>query len=284
MTVPAVRVLGLVQNDPLRGPVALRTLDAIVRLADDVDGAGVGTVVDGASLVSRTRLAGPVGLGAAVGAPRGRATVVQFGSARELRPTGLDPAANLGPYRARSWAGAVVGGVHDADTAAASRERLLATLPDFLRRLVAGRSEGEAFFLAVLARVHGLGSLDAIHDNAGVVLDAVRAVDAAAAAEGAVAPRQVTITNGVEVVHVARGLPSAVVDVAGLADDVAGALDPTLADSSTARERNRRYRAVVTLGALDALMPVAAPRGCSVQSVDGDAAVIVGRDLTVRRL
>ena len=134
--------------------------------------------------------------------------------------------------------------------------------------------------------MHARGLLEATHDNAGALFDAVRAVEAVAAAAGAAgAPRHVTLTNGIEILHVARGTTSALVAVAGLADDVAGGLDPTLADSSTARERNRRYRAVVTLGALDGILAVAgAPAGCSVHGVDGDAGLLVGRDLSIRRI
>jgi hypothetical protein len=286
-----VRALGLLQNDPPRGPVAMRTLDAIVGLPARADGAGVATVVDGAALLSRTRLAALTTTASSapswssiVGAPRGRAAVVQVGVATELRPAGADQTLNVGPYRARGYAAAVVGGPQDADLAAAARECWLRGLPDFLRRCVVGHSEGEAFFLAVLARVHARGLLDAAHDNVAALLDALRAVlddDG-----GGALPRHVTLTNGVELIHMARGARSAVVSMQGLADDIAGSVDPTLADSSTARERNRRYRAIVVLAGLDAPLSAEPPRGCTLDALDGldgSAAVVVGRDFAVRR-
>jgi hypothetical protein len=293
-TMADVSALGLLQNDPHRGPVALRTLDAIVGIPELADAAGVATVVDGAALVSRGRLpaagssraaaTGRSSWAAVVGAPRGRASVVQLGAVGDVRPAGVDQSLNLGPFRARAYAAAIVGGPQDADAAAASRERLLRDVPDFLRRCVVGRSEGEAFLLAVLARVHARGLLDAAHDNVAALLDATQAVLDASAADGAAAaPRHVTLTNGVEVLHVARGSHAAIVTVAGLADDVAAGLDPALADSSTARERNRRYRAVFVLGGLTGPLPDALPRGFTVDAPSGDAVVVVGRDLVARR-
>jgi hypothetical protein len=291
--VTGVRAFGLLQNDPQRGPVALRTLDAVFGLPEGADGAGVATIVDGAALLSRTKLVASSPTSRApswatiVGAPRGRATIVQVGVATELRPSGGDPALHLGPFRARGYAAAVVGGPQSPDVAAASRERLLRELPDFLRRCVVGNSEGEAVFLAVLARVYARGLLDAAHDNAGALLDAIAAVlddvDGAVDDAAGQAQRHVTLTNGVEVLHVARGVRSAVATLTGLADDVAAGIDPTLADSSTARERNRRYRAVVVLAGLDGPCAGEAPSGCVVESVDGAPAIVVGRDLIVRR-
>ncbi|MBM4281290.1 MAG: hypothetical protein FJ137_11215 [Deltaproteobacteria bacterium] len=278
----SARVLGLLHIDPLRGPVALRTLDAVVGLPTDADDAGVATVVDGAALLSRTRLAvGAVASWAvAVGAPRGRATLVQVGGAGGVAgPAGL--------YRARAYAAAVVGGPVDDAVAQATRERLLAGLPDFLRRCVVGPSEGEAVFLAALARLHARGLLDACHDNAGALLDAVvHVLDDVDSGSGPVA-RHATITNGVEILHLTRGAPAAVLTIAGLDDGVAGAVDPSFADSSAARERNRRYRAVVVLaglgGDLSTRLGTRAPRGVQGEAVASTGALVIGRDLTVRR-
>jgi hypothetical protein len=277
---PAVRSLGLLHNDPLRGHVAVRTLDALLALPDDADGAGVATVVDGAALLSRTKLAAGGVLSTSVGVMRGRATVVQIGRRSDLRPSGLDQTLNLGPFRARSYAGAVSGGPADADAAAASRERLLRGLPDFLARCVSGRSEGEAFFLAVLAQVHRRGLLEATHDNAAALLEAIRDV---AADDDASTARCATFTNGVVLLHVARHTPTSVISIVGLDDGVAASLDASLADSSTARERNRRYRGVVVVGG--GVSPDnATPPGCACNPHGDDAAIVVGRDLVVRRI
>lgn len=281
-----VRALGMLQNDPLRGPVALRLVDALVGLPADADGLGTATLVDGNALLCRAKLPGGMSglhgntLSALVGTPQGHAAVVQVGASSELRPTALDQAQNLGPFRARSYAAAVVGGPQGADEAAASRERLLACLPDFLLRCVSGKSEAEAFFLAILAHLHRKGVLDANHDNANWLLDAVQGVD-----DGA-APRHVTFTNGVAVLHVGRGLPSAIVTISGLPDDVAGRLSPAFVDSSTARERNRRYRGVFALGALDEPLSaqMALPASVTLTVLPNVAAALIGRDLSVRLL
>jgi len=279
MPIPVgARALGLAQNDPLRGPVALTTLAKLFSLPHDADGAGVATVVDGSSLLSRVKIGTGVssvsGLASVVGTPKGRTAVVQLGVRRELRPQTADQTANLGPFRARTFAAAVVGGPQDPDEAAAARDRLLATLPDSLRRCLVGKSEGEAFFLAVLAHLHRQGTLDR-PDNGPWLVDAVRAVD-----DNLTWPRQVTITNGTDVLHVARGMSSAVVVVSGLADSVADSVSPLLADSSTARERNRRYHGTFCVGgldeALDASTPV--PAGCTLRVLPDQGAVLVGRE------
>jgi hypothetical protein len=273
--------LGLSHNDPLRGPVALQTLSRMFAIPADADGAGVASVVDGAALLSHQRL-GPGGstLGAVVGTPKGRTAVVQFSTTRELRPGGAFEATSRGPFRARAFAAAVLGGPQDADEAASARERLVADLPDPLRRCIVGRSEGEAWFLAILAELHRRGLLDRAHDNGPRLLEAVLAVD-----DGR-HPRQLLLTNGVDVLHFARGLPSAVVVVHGLDDVIAADVNPMLADSSTARERNRRYVGAFCVGALDAPLRVdaAVPSGCTVTRLADGGACLVGRDLVPRLL
>ena len=277
-----VRTLGLAQSDPLRGPVALQTLAALLTVPADADGSGVATVVDGSPLVSRQKVAaGKVPtLAALVGTPRGRTAVVQVGVRRELRPTAVDQTTHLGPFRARTFAAAVVGGPQDPDEATAARERLLADLPDFLRRCLVGKSEGEAFFLAVLGRLHQQGHVE--RADAGVwLLDAVRAVD-----DNVAWPRQVTVTDGNSVLHVARGTSSAIVVVNGLADVIADGVSPLLADSSTARERNRRYHGLFCLGVLDTPLKADAvmPAGCTLQVLADNGAVLLGRDPLPRLL
>jgi hypothetical protein len=275
------RALGLSHNDPLRGPVALQTLSRVFAVAADADGAGVASIVDGAALLSHQRLEpGSASLASVIGTPKGRTAVAQFSTPRELRPAGAFEATSRGPYRARAWAAAVVGGPQDPDEAAAIRERLVADLPDPLRRCLVGKSEAEARFLAILAVLHRRGLLDRAHDNGPQLLDAVLAVD-----DGR-HPRQLTLTNGVDVLHVARGLPSAVVIVRGLDDDVAADVSPMLADSSTARERNRRYLGVFCVGALDAPLRSDAtmPTGCEVTRFADGGACLVGRDLVPRTL
>lgn len=276
-----IRALGLAHNDPSRGPVALQTLARIFCVPRDADGAGIACVVDGASLLSHQRLHGGASLADVVGSPKGHAVVAQFSTPRELRPSGAFETASRGPFRARAWAAAVIGGPQDNDEAASARERLVAGLPDSLRRCLVGKSEGEAWFLAVLAALHRRGMLDRAVGDVAPLLDAVAEVD-----DGRHS-RHLTLTNGIDVMHVARGLPSVIVRVMGLDDAVAAGINPLLADSSTARERNRRYIGSFCVGALDAPLrtDVTLPPGCEVafRFVDGGACVI-RRDLVPRVL
>ena len=276
-----VRALGLSHNDALRGPVALQTLSRLFGIPAAADGAGVASVVDGAALLSHQRL-DPEGanLAAVVGTPKGRTAVAQFSTTRELRPGGALGATSRGPFRARTFAAAVLGGPTDADDAASARERLVADLPDPLRRCIVGRSEGEAWFLAILAELHRRGILDRAHDHGPRLLEAVLAVD-----DGR-HPRHLTLTNGVDVLHFARGMPSAILVVQGLDDAIAADVSPLLADSSTARERNRRYVGAFCVGALDASLrnDVALPAGCRATVLPDGGSCLVGRDLVPRLL
>lgn len=278
-----VRALGLMCNDPQRGVVALHELAALASLPVDADAIGTACIVDGAALLSRLpAVVAERSLAQTVGPIQGRCAVVQVRVRGELRPTGPAGAASQGPFRARSYAAAVIGGPQDADGASASRERLLAGVPDFLRRFVGGHAEGEALFIAILARLHALGGLESPHDNAAKLAQAARDVVGKAGSE----PRQVTLTNGVEVVHVAVGMPSAVVTLAALSEATANRVDPTLADSSMGRERLRRFRGVVTLGGLDTPLKAstAVPDKATLQVLPDSAAILVARDLTVRVL
>lgn len=278
-----VRTLGISQNDPLRGPVALATLSTLFCLPADADGVGVASIVDGAALLSHQKIdARGATMASLVGTARGRTTVAQWTTRREMRPSGLNQGVSQGPFRARSYAGAVVGGPQTPDEAFASRERLLSGVPDSLRRCLVGKSEGESFFLAVLAVLSAQGVLDRAHDNTAHLKEAVESLLATTDSW----PRQVTITNGVDVVHVAKGMPSAVVVLRGLDDAIAGDISPSLVDSSTARERNRRYVGTFCVGAMDAAIKttIVPPPGCTLQLWPEGGAVVVGREPGPRSL
>jgi hypothetical protein len=218
-----VRALGLMCNDPQRGQLALHEAGGLVQMSEGADALGVASIVDGAALLSRLpALPAGAGLPDAVGPIKGRCAVVQVRVRSELRPHGPDGHANLGPWRARSYAAAVVGGPQDADAASASREKLLAGLPDFLRRFIGGQSEGEAFFVAVLARLHARGLLDSPHQNGTALAEVTKEL---VEKHGGPA-RHVVITNGLELVQVSSGMPSAILTLQGLTEDVASRVDP----------------------------------------------------------
>ena len=288
-----VRALGLVCNDPQRAQIALHAISSasgapLASLAEAADAIGIASLVDGAALLSRLPAIPPgASLSSAVGPVKGRCAVVQVRVRTELRPNGPDGTANMGPFRARSYAAAIVGGPQDADAASSSRERLLSGLPDFLARFVAGQSEAEALFLAILGRLHKAGALDAPHANGVLLAQATReVVDASNVATGPGSARHVVITNGTELVHVAAGMPSAILTMNGLSDAVANEIDATITDSSLGRERLRRFRAIVCLGALDTALKAnsAVPAGASLQVLPEAAAALVQRDLSVKLL
>lgn len=286
-----VRALGLVCNDPQRAQIALHAISSPTgcQLADlpaQADAIGIASLVDGAALLSRLpAIPAKASLSSAVGPVKGRCAVVQVRVRTELRPNGPDGTANMGPFRARSYAAAIVGGPQDADAASSSRERLLAGLPDFLARFVAGQSEAEALFLAVLGKLHKAGALEAPHANGAALAAAAREVVESSAAQAAGA-RHVVITNGTELVHVAAGMPSAILTMNGLTDAVANEIDATITDSSLGRERLRRFRGVLCLGALDTALKAnsAVPPGASLQVLPEAAAALVQRDLSVKLL
>lgn len=277
------RAVGLLCNDPQRGHLALHQLADAVGLPQRADAIGVASVVDGAALLSRLpAVHWGASLAEAVGPIRGRCSVIQVRVRDELRPNGSDGTQNLGPFRARTFAAAVVGGPQDADAASASRERLLSEVPEFLRRVVGGRTEAEALFIAILARLHARGALDAAHERGEYLAAACQeALEVAAAG-----PRHVVLTNGVILVHVARGMPSALLTLHGLTNEAAQRVDATLVDSSTGRERLRRFRAVLSVGALDAALKAtsALPSVASLQVLPDVAAAVVQRDLSVKLL
>ena len=71
-----------------------------------------------------------------------------------------------------------------------------------------------------------------------------------------------------------------------MSENVADEIDATLADSSMGRERLRRFRGVLCLGALEtplkANTPV--PPGASLQVLPDSAAALIQRDMSVKLL
>jgi hypothetical protein len=179
--------------------------------------------------------------------------VVQIRKKDDLRPrSNTTPTANLGPFRIRRFAGSVAGGPQEADAATANREAFMADLPDFLRRSRVGHHEGEALFLATLAEMHKNGHLDAPTVRPGDVAQSVRSALARAEHD---TPRHVSIATGSSVVTVSHGMPTVVISVDGVDPDAILDWQPTLADSSTKRERLRRFRGAIGLGGLGAPLP-----------------------------
>ena len=107
-----------------------------------------------------------------------------YGLAKDLRAdalvgcVGLSRDGNVAaedsdPFRFRSWLFGSVGRV-DASAFASVRERLLQSVPDFLRRNIRGRSPSEHIFHLFLAFLHDAGILDSASPAPAAVQRALR--------------------------------------------------------------------------------------------------------------
>ncbi|MDB4983547.1 MAG: hypothetical protein JWM82_4299 [Myxococcales bacterium] len=90
-----------------------------------------------------------------------------------LGAEGNTAAEDADPFRFRSWLFGSVGEVSEAGFESV-REKLLESVPDFLRRNIRGRSTGELVFHLFLAFLHDAGSLDAPSPSPVLVHSALR--------------------------------------------------------------------------------------------------------------
>jgi|GEM_PF-911886 len=271
------RSIALMTNDPERFHVALHGLRRVVRLPDDADGVGVGTSVDTSVLLSRKpTVPQKWSLARMVGPLKGRCTVVQVRKKGDIRPRQAS-AANLGPFRHRHLTLAHVGGPDTVDAAASNTEFWLSGLPDFLLRSREGKTEGEAFFLALLHAMHEGGCLERdVHGKR--LIDVAREV---MAKDPLRCPRSFSLATGLEHVTLAHQMQTCVLQMNGLLDDDADDVDPTYTDTSMGRERLRRFRATLVLGGVEPPVerPPALPDGTRAHFHREDVGVCVGRDL-----
>ncbi len=127
---------------------------------------------------------------------------------------------NTHPFRMRSWLFAHNGTI---DRFAALKERLLETMPDFIRRNVRGETDSEHFFHVVLSFLHDAGQLDQpdVADKAvlNALRSAVRLVDRLAKEVGAGAPTlNLVLSNGRRMYALRRGSPMMLTERQGLHD------------------------------------------------------------------
>jgi glutamine amidotransferase len=141
------------------------------RATDKPEGWGVGFVQGGDVLLQKR--------------PRVETTEVDlYGLIKDLRADavvarvgfdsdGSTAAEDADPFRFRSW---LFGSVGEIDVAAfeSVRERLLESVPAFLRRNIRGKSPSEHVFHLFLAFLHDAGSLDAPSPSTAVVHGALR--------------------------------------------------------------------------------------------------------------
>jgi predicted glutamine amidotransferase len=118
-------------------------------------------------------------------------------------------ADNTQPFRLRQWLFAHVGEIAGWS---ALRERLLETLPDFLRRNLRGQTDSELLFHLVLSFLHDSGQLDSVDVADSAVVGALRStvtlIDRYSREVGA-GPGGLTLalTNGRQLYALRRGSP-----------------------------------------------------------------------------
>jgi glutamine amidotransferase len=164
-------LISYVGNEPENMACALFSARNALYSAGPSDGWGLGFVQGGDVLLQKRPR---------VGAPE----VDIYGLAKDLHAdafvarvglaqTGNAAAEDTDPFRFRSW---LFGAVADISPVAfeAVRERLLESVPDFLRRNVRGHSPSEHVFHLFLAFLHDAGSLDAPSPPPAIVHGALR--------------------------------------------------------------------------------------------------------------
>jgi predicted glutamine amidotransferase len=144
---------------------------------------------------------------------------------------GSTPAEDADPFRFRSWLFGSVGNIgqigasRESEDAAfeSVRERLLESVPDFLRRNIRGKSPSEHIFHLFLSFLHDAASLDAPSPSAGVVHAALRNsmtfLDRMLAGTGGSAVRLALVaTNGRCLVAANASYPLRYLHVEGISD------------------------------------------------------------------
>jgi predicted glutamine amidotransferase len=207
-------------NDPERMECALFSarLALYARTPERASGWGLGFVQGGDVLLQKR--------------PRAEATEVDFFSlAKDLHAdaligrVGLDDdgrttAENADPFRFRWWLFGVVGETGGFQQV---RERLLQSVPDFLRRNIRGRSPSEHIFHLFLAFLHDAGLLETLSPQPEAVRralhESVTFVDRLLAGTGSSATRLALVaTNGRCLVAESHGHPVQFLAIDGIAD------------------------------------------------------------------
>lgn len=166
--------------------------------------------------------------------PRASANEIDFYAlAKDLRAdalvgrVGLGEGANIvaedaDPFRFRSWLFGSVGQI-SSNGFAGIRERVLESIPDFLRRNIRGKSPSEHIFHLFLAFMHDAGTLDAASPPPAAVRTAVRNsvvfLDRLLAGTGS-EPMNIALvaTNGRSFLAASCGQPVQYQEVEGISD------------------------------------------------------------------
>jgi len=174
-------------------------------------------------------------------------------------------AENTHPFRMRQWLFAHSGTV---DRFSAIRERVLESMPDFLRRDIRGETDSEHVFHTMLAFLHDAGQLDNPDVDDRAVIHAIRSTVSlidrlSAEVGGKPGTLNLCVTNGQRLYALRRGQPLAYV----LREDV-----DTSDERRAPRATDRGLRYLMVLGDGNELPPDYKP-------VDEGTVLVVDRDL-----
>ena len=250
----SVRALGILTNDPQRVEVALGILQNFLTVPASADGYGIATFVDDAVVLKRVPgIFSGKNLSDLARSLQGSITLMQVRAPEELRPR-LYPSSgtNLGPFRLQQFAAMVVGGPQNADEASSSREQLLKDIPEFLQHSVLGQTENEAFFVRLVAECYQKNGADIRCLSSEQIIDTISNLSERLESKH---PRFIAFTYGQEIVYFLQGMQSAVITIKGLPLENAHQQSISFADSSTAKERLRQFRASILLGAMSGPWP-----------------------------
>jgi predicted glutamine amidotransferase len=214
------RLVAYLGNDPEHLECALfpSRLALYARTPERASGWGLGFVQGGDVLLQKR--------------PRAESTEVDFFSlAKDLRAdaligrVGLDDdgrttAENADPFRFRWWLFGLIG---ETEGFSQVRERLLQSVPDFLRRNIRGRSPSEHIFHLFLAFLHDAGLLESLSPQPEAVRralhESVTFVDRLMVGAGSAPSRlALVVTNGRCLVAESHGHPIQFLEISGISD------------------------------------------------------------------
>jgi glutamine amidotransferase len=217
-------LVAYVGNEPDNMACALFSArGALASSADKPEGWGLGFVQGGDVLLQkRPRVETPeVDLYGLIKDLRADAVVARVGFNPDDANT---PAEDADPFRFRSWLFGSVGAI-GAAAFESVRERLLESVPAFLRRNIRGKSPSEHVFHLFLAFLHDAGSLDTPSPSASLVHAALRNsmtfLDRLLAGVGGVSSPlglALVATNGRCLVATSAGHPMRYLHVEGISD------------------------------------------------------------------
>lgn len=236
------RTIAIKATDMNYARLALQHLEQFFPLPPDADAWGLATCVDQRVLLSKNPvLTTAATLSEVTQKLSGECSLLQFRTSTELRPFKHGASANnLGPFRFKNFAAAIIGGPQNPDEANANREFILTRLPKFLSRALEGYSENEALFFFIIAQVHAQGKLEQAASDISAVSSCLGQICKQLPVKS---PRSIDFSNSIDICHYSHDSISAVLrikDAEGLAYNL----------SHNQRERMKHFRATITFGDL----------------------------------